>query len=124
MGGYGAILMGERYPDVFCAVSATSPAIWQSYQEMADAVGDAFDDAAQFAEFDVIAHADALAGTPVRIDCGASDPFYPNVKALVAALPVEPEGEFRPGCHAIDTWRWFAPGQVDFLGSALSVRNP
>jgi enterochelin esterase-like enzyme len=124
MGGYGAILMAERYPEVFCAVSATSPAIWQSYREMADAVGDAFDNATQFAEFDVITNADALAGTPVRIDCGSSDPFYPNVKALVAALPAEPQGEFRPGCHAIDTWRWFGPGQVDFLGTALSVRTP
>jgi pimeloyl-ACP methyl ester carboxylesterase len=124
MGGYGALLMTERYPDVFCAVSATSPAIWQSYQEMVDAVGDAFDNAAQFAEFDVIGHAEALAGKPVRIDCGFSDPFYPNVKAFVAALPAEPQGEFRPGCHTADTWRWFGPGQVDFLGSALSVRSP
>lgn len=112
MGGYGAILVAERYPEVFCAVSAASPAIWQSYQEMLNAVGDAFDDGAQFAEFDMITQADALAGRPVRIDCGFSDPFYPNVKAFEAALPSKPQGEFRPGCHTSDTWRWFAPGQV------------
>ena len=37
---------------------------------------DAFDDAADFAKYDVIAHADRLAGVDLLIDCGKQDPFY------------------------------------------------
>ena len=33
MGGYGAILLAEKYPDLFGAAAAISPAIWTSYQQ-------------------------------------------------------------------------------------------
>ena len=33
MGGYGAILLAEKYPDLIRAVAAISPAIWTSYDQ-------------------------------------------------------------------------------------------
>jgi S-formylglutathione hydrolase FrmB len=33
MGGYGAILLAEKYPGLIGAVAAISPAIWTSYAE-------------------------------------------------------------------------------------------
>jgi S-formylglutathione hydrolase FrmB len=120
MGGYGAILMGERHPQRFCAVAAASPAIWTSYAAMMLGPGDAFDSPAQFARYDVIARAGALSGTPVRVDCGLQDGFYPYVHAFVDALPKPPAGSFIDGGHDAQTWLKMAPGQVRFLGAALS----
>jgi enterochelin esterase-like enzyme len=120
MGGYGAILMAERFPKSFSAVAAASPAIWTSYDAMMMlGPGDAFDSPAQFAEYDVIVHADALSATAVRIDCGLQDGFYPYVKSFVDALSTPPAGSFIPGGHDEQTWLKMAPGQVRFLGAAF-----
>ncbi len=87
MGGYGALLAAETRPREFAAVCGVSPAVWTSYEEMMMGPRDAFDGAADFAAHDVIAHADRLRHTRVRIDCGTSDPFYGYVTHLTAALP-------------------------------------
>src|SRR5690349_20371635 len=75
MGGYGALLAAERYPDRFRAVAVSSAAIWSTHAEQQAAVPDAFDGAADFARNDVFAGADRLAGTSVSISCGTADPF-------------------------------------------------
>ena len=62
MGAYGALVAAETDPDLFAAVVAVSPAVWTSYDAMMLGPRDAFDDAADFARYDVIAHADRLAG--------------------------------------------------------------
>jgi S-formylglutathione hydrolase FrmB len=31
MGGFGALLLAEKYPRLFAAVAAVSPAVWTSY---------------------------------------------------------------------------------------------
>ena len=31
MGGYGALILAEKYPDTFAAVAAIGPAVWTSY---------------------------------------------------------------------------------------------
>jgi len=121
MGGYGAILAAEQHPTVFGAVAAASPAIYRTYDEVRSAGGDEFDSAEDLAHYDVFARVDALAGVPVRIDCGTADPFYPNDRAFAEALPQPPAGEFFKGCHTGDSWRVVAPGQVDFLGTALAA---
>ena len=74
MGGYGALVAAETRPRLFDAVVAVGPAVWTSYDAMMLGPRDAFDDAADFAEYDVIAGADRLAGMAVRIDCGKRDP--------------------------------------------------
>jgi enterochelin esterase-like enzyme len=121
MGGYGAILMAERYPQDFCAVAAASPAIWTSYDAMMLGPGDAFDSADQFATYDVIAHAKALAHTAVRVDCGLQDGFYPYVQTFVQSLPSRPEGVFIAGGHDGAFWLEVGPGQARFLGSQFAA---
>ena len=86
MGAYGALVAAETEPDLFAAVVAVSPAVWTSYDAMMLGPQDAFDDAADFAKYDVIAHAGRLSGVNLRIDCGKQDPFYGYVTYLTAAL--------------------------------------
>jgi pimeloyl-ACP methyl ester carboxylesterase len=79
MGGYGAILFAEKYPRLIAAVAAISPAIWTRYSQANRANSGAYASAADFADDDVVTHADALAGIPVRVASGYSDPFRPGV---------------------------------------------
>jgi S-formylglutathione hydrolase FrmB len=99
MGGYGAILFAERFPGLFSAVTAISPAIWTSYSQAKAANAGAFASAADFAACDVVGHAKKLSGKPVRVTSGNSDPFHPGVVALAAASPPGIEVVFSKGCH-------------------------
>jgi enterochelin esterase-like enzyme len=120
MGGYGALLTAETRPELFTAVVAVSPAVWTSYEEMARGPGDAFDDPADFARHDVIAHAGRLAGLRVRVDCGTEDGFWGSVTHLTAALPEPAAGGFTPGGHNAEYWREVAPAQAEFIGRAFA----
>lgn len=119
MGGYGALLAAETEPKLFAAVVAVGPAVWTSYEAMMRGPRDAFDSAADFAEFDVIAHADRLAGVDVRIDCGKQDPFYCYVTSLEAALPEPPSGGYGRGGHDHEYFARVAPAEARFIGRAL-----
>jgi enterochelin esterase-like enzyme len=116
MGGYGALLAAQTDPERFAAVVAASPAIVRTYD---DATRDAFDNAADFADHDVFAHADRLAGVPVRIDCGGADPYRDEAEAFADLLSRAPETDFTDGCHDQDYWRRVAPADVDFLAAHL-----
>jgi pimeloyl-ACP methyl ester carboxylesterase len=99
MGGYGAVLLAEKHPDLVGAVAAISPAVWTGYDQARAANPGAFASARAFRDDDVITHASALRGLPVRIASGDSDPFHPGVVALARALPRSAVVEFLPGCH-------------------------
>jgi enterochelin esterase-like enzyme len=120
MGGYGALLAAETKPNLFAAVVAVSPAVWTSYDAMMLGPRDAFDDAADFARHDVIAHADRLAATRLRIDCGTSDPFYGYVTHLRAALSKPAAGGYGPGGHNPAYFERVAPAEVEFIGRAFA----
>lgn len=120
MGGYGAVLAAETKPRLFAAVVAVSPAIWTSYDAMMLGPQDAFDDAADFARHDVIAHADRLTGVNVRVDCGKQDPFSCYVTQFVAALPEPPSGGFTQGGHDHEYASREAPAEARFIGRALA----
>ena len=120
MGGYGALLLAEQHPQLIAAVAAISPAIWTSYAQARAANAGAFASAQDFAGDDVITHASALAGIPVRIASGNDDPFHPGVVALAQALPRSAVVDFTGGCH--DTI-FFASQQhqsLAFLGAHLA----
>jgi enterochelin esterase-like enzyme len=119
MGGYGALLAAETEPRLFAAVVAVSPAVWTSYDAMMLGPRDAFDSAADFARYDVIAHAGRLAGVNLRVDCGRQDPFYGYVTHLDAALPEAPSGGYGEGGHDHDYWSRVAPAEAGFIGRAL-----
>src|SRR5262249_29664938 len=82
MGGYGAILLAERYPEVFRAAAAISPAIWTSYEQARSVNPGAYASASAFAAADAVTHASSLKGVAVRVATGLEDPFRPGVEAL------------------------------------------
>ncbi len=97
MGGYGALLMAEKYPDLIAAVAAISRAIWTSYPQARAANAGAFDSAVAFADNDAVTHAAQLTGKPVRVASGDQDPFHPGVESLEKALPPGSVVEFTRG---------------------------
>jgi pimeloyl-ACP methyl ester carboxylesterase len=99
MGGYGALLLAEKHPRLISAVAAISPAVWTTYPQARSANAGAFASGADFANDDVVTHASALAGIPVRIASGTDDPFHPGVIALANAMPRSAVVEITPGCH-------------------------
>jgi S-formylglutathione hydrolase FrmB len=119
MGGYGAILLAEKYPHLVGAVAAISPAIWTSYAEAKSANAGAYASAADFAQDDVVTHAAALAKTPVRVAAGSADPFYPGVQALARALPKSAEVYFGRGCHTDSFFSSQEPPALAFLARHL-----
>jgi enterochelin esterase-like enzyme len=120
MGGYGAILLGEKYPHLISCVAAISPAIWTSYAQAQDANPGAYASAGDFATDDAVTHASALAGVPVRVASGDSDPFHPGVLALAKALPKGAVVELSPGCHTGAFFTEQEPPALAFLAQHLT----
>ena len=118
MGGYGALLAAEREPARYRAVAVAGPAIFPSYDDEHRSVGDAFDSPADFARYDVLAHAGALRGRPVRIRAGDRDPFEPGVRAFARACPTA-DVRVEPGCHDDGFWRASAASLLEFVGAHL-----
>jgi pimeloyl-ACP methyl ester carboxylesterase len=118
MGGYGALLLAEKYPELIGAVAAISPAIWTSYTQAEEVNSGAYASAAAFAADDVVTHADALRATPVRVASGFDDPFHPGVAALSQVLPSSAV-EFSQGCHTGDFFTAEEPPSLQFLGQHL-----
>ena len=120
MGGYGAILLAERYPGVFRAASAISPALWTSYQQARSVNPGAYASASAFAAADAVTHARSLTDVAVRVASGASDPFRPGVEALARALPSGALVEISPGCHTGSFFQSQLPPSLAFLARHLS----
>ena len=123
MGGYGAIILAEKYPDVIGAVAAISPAIWTTYGQARSVNTGAYASAADFRADDAVTHAGALADTPVRVASGLDDPFHSGVVALAAALPSSAVVEFSQGCHTGDFFNAQEPASLAFLGAHLQASD-
>jgi pimeloyl-ACP methyl ester carboxylesterase len=119
MGGYGALLLAEKYPDLIRAAAAISPAIWTTYDEARAANAGAYATAADFAANDAVTHAGALAGTPVLVASGDDDPFRPGVVALTRSLPNSATVVVSAGCHTGPFFNAQEPPSLQFLGSHL-----
>jgi pimeloyl-ACP methyl ester carboxylesterase len=122
MGGYGALLLAEKYPSLINAVAAISPAIWTTYEEAQAANPGAYASAADFEQDDAVTHTGALAGTPVRVASGDDDPFHPGVIALVQALPKTSTVVLSAGCHTGAFFTAQEPPSLQFLGHNLVPR--
>ena len=119
MGGYGALLVAEKRPELVAAVAAISPAVWTSYPQASAANPAAYATAADFDADDVVTHAAALAGKPVRIASGLDDPFHPGVLALGRALPAGAIVHISKGCHTGDFFVAQEPPSLEFLARHL-----
>jgi pimeloyl-ACP methyl ester carboxylesterase len=120
MGGYGALLLAEKHPRLIAAVAAISPAVWTSYAQAHAANAGAYASALDFAEDDVVTHASALAGIPVRVASGADDPFHPGVLALARVLPPSASVEISKGCHDGAFFASQQPASLTFLSRHLA----
>jgi len=118
MGGYGALLLATRYGGkVIGAVGGMSSALWTSAG--ASAPG-AFDDREDFVANDVFARAGALSGMPLRLDCGASDPFIAANRAFVKLVP-HAVVTFDAGGHDDTYWRAHGIRQLEWFAQTLAT---
>jgi len=120
MGGYGAILMAEKYPNLISAVAAISPAVWTTYSEAQSANAGAFASLDAFRSNDVITHARDLTGKPVRIASGSDDPFHPGVVALANVVPPSTAVIVCGGCHTDPFFISQEAPYLQFLGQHLA----
>ena len=120
MGGYGAVLLAEKQPRLISAVAAISPAVWTTYSQARSANAGAFASAADFASDDVITHASALNGIPVRIASGTDDPFHPGIVALAEAMPKSAVVKITAGCHNGSFFSSQQHQSLAFLGRHLT----
>ena len=120
MGGYGAIILAEKYPDLVSAVAAISPAIWTSYNQAQSANAGAYASPEAFRSYDAVTHANALVGKPVRVATGDQDPFHPGVEALIQALPPGAVVDVSPGCHTDPFFLSQEPPSLAFLAQRLA----
>lgn len=121
MGGYGAVLLAEKFPQLIAAVAAISPAVWTSYTQAREANAGAYASADAFKVSDVVTHAVALARIPVRVALGLSDPFLPGVQALIRSLPKTAVVDVSNGCHTGPFFVGQEPPSLAFLAAHLAA---
>ncbi len=119
MGGYGAILLAERFPGLISAVAAISPAVWTSYSQARRANPGAYATAGDFAADQAVTHTASLKDTAIRVAIGSADPFYPGVVALARELPPQAIVVYSHGCHTGPYFRSQQPQSLQFLGQHL-----
>jgi S-formylglutathione hydrolase FrmB len=140
MGGYGALRFALKYPDLFVAVSAHSPALIETLPNIkvssdqaaavAEVLGKAFGsrvDAAFWereSPFTIVRDGPRPAGLQIYFDCGSEDDFGFNKGAvqfdqLLTARGVAHEFHLYPGGH---DWGYFAehlPASFEFQSHAF-----
>jgi len=112
MGGFGALDLATR--GRFCAVGAHSAALWRTAGATAPG---AFDDAADFARHDLIAHPTSYR-EPVWLDVGADDPFRAADIALAHELHGTVTLHVWPGGHDTAYWRAHVKAYLRFYALA------
>lgn len=121
MGGYGALLVAEKRPDLIAAVASISPAIWTNWWQASSANPSAYASQATFDANNSVTHAWALAGIPVRVASGNDDPFKPGVQAFAAAAPRSVTVELSAGCHDGSFFIPQEPVSMFFLAEHISA---
>jgi pimeloyl-ACP methyl ester carboxylesterase len=101
-------------------VAAISPAVWTTYAQAHSADAGAYASAAAFTANDVVTHAAALRGIPVRVASGRDDPFRPGVEALAGELPASAVVEITKGCHDRQFFASQQTASLAFLGSHIA----
>jgi S-formylglutathione hydrolase FrmB len=139
MGGYGALHLAFRHPEMFCAVSAHSAALIEKLPAISVAdpaasgrmrlLGTVFGSPPDRTFWDrnnplVMARTANLAGLKIYFDCGSDDDYGFNVGAealdrILSARHAAHEFHIYPGTH---NWQYFAehlPASLEFSSQAL-----
>jgi S-formylglutathione hydrolase FrmB len=119
MGGFGALLIAAKRPDLASAVVAESPAVFPSYHAAIAGHPGTFDSAADWAEWGVWNQAASIRDVAVRINCGNADPFEATARALLTTIPGA-TGSVGSGCHRNSFWRSNATDALHYLATHLS----
>lgn len=115
MGGFGALYLSTQRR--FCSVSAHSPAVFERRPRPGGTFGEAFDDQADFARVDPIAHARELQ-PGIWVDVGDQDPFAPAVRELAGRMRA-PRFRVWHGGHDLRFWLRELPRWLRFHVEAL-----
>ena len=120
MGGYGALLLGNRLgAERTAAICAVSPALFSPPDGDTFPVG-AFDDEAEYAAYSVWGP-NGVPSVPIRIDCGEGDEFAASTRQFVDQLRQPPAGSFSPGGHDHAYWDQQLPGEVRWIIPSLTA---
>jgi S-formylglutathione hydrolase FrmB len=120
MGGFGALLVALKRPELVSAAVASSPAVFASYHAAITGHPDTFDSVADWQRWGVWDQASAIREVAVRIDCGDEDPFAPTARSLLHQIPGA-VGQIGTGCHEASFWRGTAAVQLQFLARHLTT---
>jgi putative tributyrin esterase len=113
MGGYGALYLGVKYPHLFSAISAHSPAAIESKRgddvdrahHLSDAWGSPVDESRTL--FHLLAHAERATMPRIRVDIGDRDFLLDEARMLRAHLVdcgIDHSYVERPGAHDWNYW--------------------
>jgi S-formylglutathione hydrolase FrmB len=145
MGGYGALRFALRYPNLFVAVSAHSPALIETLPNIkvssdqaaavAAVLGKAFGspvDAAFWqreSPFTIVKDGPRPTGLQIYFDCGTDDEFGFNkggeqFHELLAARGIPHEFHLYPGGHDWDYFAEHLPASFEFQSRAFGFAVP
>lgn len=110
MGGFAAIHLAFRHPDLFSKVGGHSPAIWVKPDRFMEAWLFPTPDLRKERDPLQLAQTQDLKGLEVYLDCGAEDAlrFYEGSELLYKALQqrgVKSQYHLRPGPHGWVYWQ-------------------
>lgn len=128
MGGYGAIKLALKFPDLFCSATSHSGVLALASrpdhpEELTRILGPSY----AGGKDDVFALADAIPreATPaIRFDCGTEDDLLPDSRFFherLVALGIPHEYEEFPGGHSWDYWDAHVKEAIAFHARSLGI---
>ena len=140
MGGYGALYLSARHPEVFGAAGSMSGALnpdmmgWRLPPEMSNNIKKAFGaimgpiESVDYSVYSVINMADVIKknGTKLIFDCGVDDFLIEPNRELHRRLlfnQIPHDYSERPGGHSWDYWQNSLPHHVLFFHEVLKANN-
>jgi S-formylglutathione hydrolase FrmB len=140
MGGYGALYLSARHPDVFCAAGSMSGALnpdmmgWKLPPDMAANIKNAFGaimgpiESVDYSVYSIISMADLIKknGTKLIFDCGVDDFLIePNRELHRRFLFNQTPHDYseRPGGHSWDYWQNSLPHHILFFYEVLKTNK-
>ncbi len=129
MGGYGSMMLALRHPEMFCAVSSHSSAMFFAHEPLPERDEiNTFADALSAGEYDCFALAEKVAqagpAPAIRFDCGREDfLLQPNrdFHAHLDAIGLAHEYAEFPGEHNWDYWNEHVQRTLAFVAEHLRM---